>query len=170
MCIVKVHPEPEPTTVPNRPVLRVESPPTRSHRSSFAVERRPASRPQAPASSSPRHSQQDYQQQAIVISQVSPRSSRTGDPLRPLSQSSYSYGDGPVSMAVSNGNSLGVGDAGLELAQRRRSSSMTYTKSPRQSGASLRTTRERIVVVDEEGRRTEYYRRDDSAAVKRTHS
>ena len=47
---------------------------------------------------------------------------------------------------------------------------MTYAKSPRQSGASLRTTRERIVMVDEEGRRTEYYRRDDNAAVKRTHS
>jgi hypothetical protein len=45
---------------------------------------------------------------------------------------------------------------------------MTYAKSPRQSGASLRTTRERIV-VDEGGRRREYYRRDDSGVGKNTH-
>ena len=64
---------------------------------------------------------------------------------------------------------LGAGDAGLENAQRRRSSSMTYAKSPRQSGASFRTTRERIVVVDEGGRRREYYRKDDSEIGRKSH-
>ena len=44
---------------------------------------------------------------------------------------------------------------------------MTYAKSPRQSGASFRTTRERIVVVDEGGRRREYYRKDNSEMGKK---
>lgn len=169
MCMVKVYHEPEPTTVPNRPVLCVQPPQSRSHRSSLSVERRPSSRPHARRPPSPRRSQQDHQQQAVVISQVSPRSSRTGVPIRPLSHASYSYGNGPISTAAGNESLLGAGDAGLESAQRRRSSSMTYAKSPRQSGASLRTTRERIVVVDEGGRRREYYRRDDSGASKNTH-
>lgn len=168
MCITKVHPEPEPTTVPNRPVLRVQPPPARSHRSSLSVERRPSSRPLAHAPPSARRSQPDHQQQAVVISQVSPRSSRTSVQIRPLSYASYSYGNGQISTGAGNETLLGVGDAGLESAQRRRSSSMTYAKSPRQSGASLRTTRERIV-VDEGGRRREYYRRDDSGVGKNTH-
>ena len=46
---------------------------------------------------------------------------------------------------------------------------MTYAKSPRQSGTSFRTTRERIVVVDEGGRRREYYRKDDSEIGKKSH-
>ena len=170
MCIVKVHPEPEPITAPNRPVLRIQSPSSsQSHRSSLTVERRPASTPYAAAYSSPRRSQQDHQQQAIVISQVSSRLSHIGVSPRPLSQASYPHGDGTVPTAVNNGKLLGTADAGLESAQRRRSSSMTYAKSPRQSGTSFRTTRERIVVVDEGGRRREYYRKDDSGTMKQTH-
>lgn len=44
----------------------------------------------------------------------------------------------------------------------KRSESVLRGRSPRQSNASFRTTRERIVVVDEGGRKREYYQRDDS--------
>lgn len=162
MCIVKLRPErEEEAVVPNRPVRIVSPPTTHSGRnthtslsvagSSLSVVR-VRSHPRAPETSL----RASGTVQAIVLQEISPRSSRSKVPqIRPLSQESYQYGAGPIpaGYALAAPEPAGV---------RQRSGSMNLAKSPRQSNASYRSTRERIVVVDESGRRREYYKRDDS--------
>lgn len=98
----------------------------------------------------------------MIIEQTSPPSSK----LQIRRGFSYSYGDGPVPLgtqAKSPPDEITESQRSQRAAQvQRRSGSLAYTKSPRQSNASYRSTRERVVVVDDSGRRREYYRRGDS--------
>lgn len=107
--------------------------------------------------------QSGSQQQIVIAKQPSP-SPRTS---RPKIQhgSSYSYRSGPVPRAELLERPLGSDgerrrshshQAGLTTTAGRRSGSVKHHQSsPKQSSASLRSTREKIVIVDETGRRRE---------------
>jgi hypothetical protein len=101
--------------------------------------------------------------QAVVIEQLSSRGSAVQ-----TRQRSYSYKDGLVPTGAKLGdptghrNGLLTASHGMSQGPQRKSGSLSHGKTPRQSNASFRTTRERIVVVDDTGRRREYYKRDDS--------
>ena len=184
MCLIKVRPgqEGEPR-VPIRPVTKSASvieqqslQPLPSLEAAVSLNNKadfdPGAR-QHPHPSRPQSQQQNQQQQgqAIVIP-----------------QHSFSYGNSPVPVANSalnaqqhqqqqqqqqqprqpstyrqfSGQSQFSQSSKRQTQGPRRSGSQVYGKSPRQSGTSLRTTRERIIVVEEGGKRREYSRRGDS--------
>lgn len=138
MCLIKFRrDQEEEIIIPNRPV-KVEGPPpkrTNSQQSDHAT---------SPAQHDPRKYARERTlssgSQALVIEQSSLR----------------------VSMPAMQRNGLLTVSHGLSQDPMRKSGSLSHGRTPRQSNASFRTTRERIVVVDDTGRRREYYRRDDS--------
>lgn len=158
MCLIRLRPDrEEDVVVPSRPV-RAENPPSRSD---FIIA----------AATDKKHQQQTCApevrsrdriappEQAVIIEQISPRLSK----LQIRHGFSYSYGDGPVPVGIQvKPPSTETTESQRAAQVRRRSGSLAYAKSPRQSNASYRSTRERVVVVDDSGRRREYYRRDDS--------
>lgn len=101
--------------------------------------------------------------QAVVIQQLSSRGS-----IAQPHQNSYPPKDGLTPKAATSGSGRyqqnGLLKASHDMSQgpQRKSGSLSHGRTPRQSNASFRTTRERIVVVDDTGRRREYYKRDDS--------
>lgn len=153
MCLVNLRPsrEEEPV-VPNRPVYtRPISRSGRSTHSSLVVEARP---PPPPLLLQARPPHSEYRpQQAVLIVERSPHTSG----LSITESASYRYGTGPVrdSRGSLNQTSSLRPSGGIEP---RRSGSVTYALSPRQSNVSYKSTRERTVVVDYLGRRREYYK------------
>lgn len=164
MCLIRLRPDrEEEVVVPNRPV-RAELPPSRYGHSSHSNTALTTDN-QRQQTSAPEVRSRDRiapAEQAVIIEQISPRSSK----LEIRRGFSYSYGDGPVAVGTQaklSPNERTESQRSQRAAQvRRRSGSLVYAKSPRQSNASYRSTRERVVVVDDSGRRREYYRRDDS--------
>ena len=155
MCLIRLRPDREAEVViPNRPV-RAELPPSRQGFSSDSVT---AATTTQNGHLPDRMPQPD---QTVFIEQV-PRTSK----LQIRREFSYSYGDERMQMgkeAKSPPNEITESQRSQRAAQvRRRSGSLAYAKTPRQSNGSYRSTRERVVVVDDSGRRREYYRRDDS--------
>lgn len=162
MCLIRLRPDrEEDVVVPSRPV-RAELPCSRQGSSSPS---------RAAATTDNQHQQQTHPpevrsrdritplEQAVIIEQISPRTSK----LQISHEFSYSYGDGPMptgTQAKPSSNEKNVSHRAAQV--RRRSGSLAYATSPRQSSTSYRSTRERVVVVDDSGRRREYYRRDDS--------
>ena len=152
MCFVNLRSarEEEPV-VPNRPLhARPLSRSGQSARSSLAVEARAPPRPRPPQllQARPHRPEPRRQQQAAIIVEHSPRTSG----LSIAEGASYRYGTGPVR------GSRGSLNTALKPIDARRSGSVTYALTPRQSNASYKSTRERTVVVDDLGRRREYYR------------
>lgn len=150
--------------VPSRPA-RAELPPSRQRHSSHSITAATTDNQRQRQTRAPEvrsGNQIAPAEQAVIIEQISPGSSK----LQIHHEFSYSYGDGPVPVATqakSPPNEIIKSQPSQRTAQvRRRSGSLAYAKSPRQSNASYRSTRERVVVVDNSGRRREYYRRDDS--------
>lgn len=151
MCLVNLRPsrEEEPV-VPNRPVnTRPISRSGQSTHSSLVVEARPPPPPLLLQARPPRS--ESRPQQAVLIVERSPRTSG----LSIGESASYRYGTGPVRGSL-NQTSLSLRpSAGMDP---RRSGSVTYALTPRQSNVSYKSTRERTVVVDSLGRRREYYK------------
>ena len=157
MCLVNLRSarEEEPV-VPNRPLhARPLSRSGQSARSSLAVEARAPPRPPPPPqllqARPHRPEPRRQQQQAAIIVEHSPRTSG----LSIAEGASYRYGTGPVRGSRGSRGSL---NTSLKPIDARRSGSVTYAMTPRQSNASYKSTRERTVVVDDLGRRREYYR------------
>lgn len=154
MCLVNLRPsrEEEPV-VPNRPVnTRPISRSGQSTHSSLVVEARPPPPPLLLQARPPRS--ESRPQQAVLIVERSPRTSG----MSIAESASYRYGTGPVrgSRGSLNQTSLSLRpSAGMDP---RRSGSVTYALTPRQSNVSYKSTRERTVVVDSLGRRREYYK------------
>jgi hypothetical protein len=159
MCLIKFRPnQEEELIIPNRPV-RVEGLPPPSKRSQHSLG---GVTPNLPHDSG--HHLQDRNlssgNHAVVIEQLSSRGSAVQ-----TRQSSYSYKDALVPTVGSRTvqqNGLLTTSHGMSQGPLRKSGSLSQGRTPRQSNASLRTTRERIVVIDDTGRRREYYKRDDS--------
>ena len=165
MCLIKLRPDrEEEVVIPTRPV-RPELPPSRQGHSAHSITAAAADNQRQQQTRAPEVRSRDRiapPEQAVVIEQISPRSSK----LQIRHGFSYSYGDGPVPVSTQENpppNERAKSQSSQRNAQvRPRSGSLAYPKSPRQSNVSYRSTRERIVVVDDLGRRREYYRRDDS--------
>lgn len=160
MCLIKFGASQEKDlAIPNRPV-KVEGTSTSRSRHSLGGAHFPSSddpgrhvRERALSSGS----------QAVIIEQLSFRGSTAQ-----AHQSSYPTKDGLSSKAGASGSQRyqqnGLLKASHDMSQgpQRKSGSLSHGRTPRQSNASFRTTRERIVVIDDTGRRREYYKRDDS--------
>lgn len=158
MCLIRFRSDREgDVIVPNRPI-RVESPPSQHGQAaqSFAVSC------QQPSVTEIRSRERARtQHQAVVIEQIAPETSQ----IELRYGSSYSYEVGPVPTTTKREPLHERSDSqrdSVRPTQVRRSDSWAHAKTPRQSTASYRSTRERVVVVDDSGRRREYYRRDDS--------
>ncbi|CAL8579694.1 hypothetical protein XPA_005428 [Xanthoria parietina] len=114
-------------------------------------------------------------QPQIVVAKQPPSPGRTSRPTIQHGSSGYSYGSGPVATEIPEQRRLSsdgerrrrrsshVSQAGFltttmtTTGGRRSSGSVTHghPSNPRQSGASFRSTREKIVIVDANGRRRE---------------
>ena len=180
MCLIRLRPDrEEEVVVPNRPIVtETTTLPSRaihsSHSTSFSTAAGhsiPHRRPEATLRNSIHQVIPGGQEQPVVIEQRSPRSSSAGN-QRIHQGALYSYGEGPVPVLTNQPSSRPLQERSYSRRSQqggdpvlpRRSGSLACGKngSPRQSNASFRTTRERIVVVDVTGRKREYYRRDDS--------
>lgn len=164
MCLIRFRSGREgDVIVPNRPIrVSVELPPSRNERTaqSFTVASA-HSQQQSSATEVRSRERARTQHQAVVIEQIAPETSQ----IELRYGSSYSYEVGPVPMTTKREPLHERSDSrkdAIRPAHVRRSSSLAHAKTPRQSTASYRSTRERVVVVDNSGRRREYYRRDDS--------
>lgn len=165
MCLIRFRPDREgDVIVPNRPA-RVELPPPSQHgRTASASASASASahggqKPIRNKEGSPERAR--TQHHAVVIEQMAPGTSK----IEIRHGSSRPHEVGPVPTTNQRGSLHQRNDpqrGPVRLAQVRRSGSLANAKNPRQSSASYRSTRERVVVVDDSGRRREYYRRDDS--------
>lgn len=155
MCLIRFRPDREgDVTVPNRP-NRVELPPSQHGQAASAHSQKPF------VNKERSRERARTQHQAVVIEQIAPETSK----IEIHHGSSYPYGVGPMPTTTKRGplheRNHSEKDH-VRPAQVQRSGSLAHAKNPRQSIASYRSTRERVVVVDESGRRREYYRRDDS--------
>lgn len=154
MCLVNLRParEEEPV-VPNRPVqTRPISRSGPSTHSSLAVEARP---PPPPLLLQARpHRPESRPQQAVLIVERSPRTSG----LSAVESASYRYGSAPTRGSRGSLNQKTPSLKPSGGIDPRRSGSVTYALTPRQSNVSYMSTRERTVVVDSLGRRREYYK------------
>lgn len=162
MCLIRFRSDREvDVTVPNRPT-RVELPPSQHGQAtqpSFAVSSAHGQQPSVTEIGSRERAR--TQHQAVVIQQIAPETSQ----IELRYGSSYSYEVGPVPTTTKREPLHERSDSqkdSMRPTQVRRSDSLAHAKTPRQSTASYRSTRERVVVVDDSGRRREYYRRDDS--------
>ena len=161
MCLIRLRPDrEEEVMVPNRPVRAElssrQGPGSHPVIATTAVadeHRQPTREPEARS-----HERIAPLEHAVVIQQPSPRSSN----LQIRHESAYSYGDGPAPAGRQTRPPLGKHASQRSTQVRQRSGSLAFATSPRQSNASYRSTRERIVVIDDSGRKREYYRRDDS--------
>lgn len=169
MCLIRLRPDrEEEVKVPNRPI-RADVPSSRQGRGSYPV----ITTATAAAAAANEYGQSTRElearsresialpEHAVVIQQHSPRSSK----LQIRHGSAYSYGDGPTPVepqAKPPQERHGSQRSEHAAQVRQRPGSLAFAKSPRQSSASYRSTRERIVVIDDSGRRREYYKRDDS--------
>ena len=170
MCIIKLRREreEEDPVIPIRPVVARRHTPTRSIHSVPAsiVEPRhsqhPVVTPRISVSSSvtSRGRGRPPPQHLVVVEHHSPRSTTLS--IREGSRGSFQYGTGPVRTisATQGRSSLKPEQRRPEDDRRKRSGSVSFI-SPRQSGASRMSTRDKVVVVDESGRKREYYRRDN---------
>lgn len=161
MCLIKFRPDQEgELIIPNRPVT-VEGPPKHTH-SPHSLDGVHPQSPRDPATHG-RERTLSSGSQAVVIEQLSLRSSTVQ-----LRQNSFSHKDERAPTAATTGsrtvqqNDLLTASHSMSQGPMRKSGSLSHGRTPRQSNASFRTTRERIVVVDDTGRRREYYRRNDS--------
>lgn len=162
MCLIRFRSDREgDVIVPNRPI-RVELPPSQhgqAAQSAFAVSSAHGQQPSVTEIRSRERAR--MQHQAVVIEQIAPETSQ----IELRYGSSYSYEVGPVPTTSKREPLHERSDSqkdSVRPTQVRRSDSLAHGKTPRQSTASYRSTRERVVVVDDSGRRREYYRRDDS--------
>lgn len=162
MCLIRFRSDREgDVIVPNRPI-RVELPPSQHGQAaqSFAVSSAHGQQPSVTEIRSRERAR--TQHQAVVIEQIAPETSQ----IELRYGSSYSYEVGPVPTTTKREPLHERSDSQKYSVRRptqvRRSDSLAHAKTPRQSTASYRSTRERVVVVDDSGRRREYYRRDDS--------
>lgn len=148
MCLIRFRPDRKgDVIVPNRPI-RVELPPSQHGRTASAHGQKPFGNKEG----SPERAR--TQHHAVVIEQIAPETSK----IEIRHGSSSPHGVGPVPTTPRNVSQKDP----VRPAQVRRSGSLAHANNPRQSTASYRSTRERVVVVDDSGRRREYYRRDDS--------
>ena len=183
MCIIRIHrsrrPEEEekeeqaPVIIPIRP--RPQSQPTNSSRTSRLQQPQPQ-QPQPRVSSSAGNGLVNGSQPQIVVAKQPPSPGRTSRPTIQHGSSGYSYGSGPVATEIPEQRRLSsdgerrrrrsshhAPQAGFltttmtTTGGRRSSGSVTHghPSNPRQSGASFRSTREKIVIVDAKGRRRE---------------
>lgn len=154
MCLIRFRPDCEgDVIVPNRPI-RVELSPPQHGRTASAHGQKPF------VSKERSRERARTQHQAVVIEQIAPETSK----IEIRHGSSYSYGVEPVPTTTEKGPLHERNDPQKDTVrppQVPRSGSLAHAKVPRQSIASHRSTRERVVVVDDSGRRREYYRRDD---------
>lgn len=161
MCLIRFRPNREgDVVVPNRPI-RFELPPSQHGRTaqSFAVSSVHGQQPSVTKLRSRERAR--TQHQAVVIEQIAPEALR----FEIRHGSSYSYGVGPVPTTTKRELLREKRDSQQDSVRPTdfpRSGSVSHVKTPRQSTASYRSTRERVVVVDDSGRRREYYRRDGS--------
>lgn len=160
MCLIKFGADQEKDlAVPNRPV-KVEG--TSASHSRHSLGGAQFRSPDDPGSHV-RERALSSGSQAVIIEQLSFQGS-TGQPH----QSSYPTKDGLSPKAAASGSHRYQQDGLLKVSYdmsqgpQRKSGSLSHGRTPRQSNASFRTTRERIVVIDDTGRRREYYKRDDS--------
>lgn len=162
MCLIKFRPDrEEEPIIPNRPV-KAEGPPLRHLQPMHPVD---GAHLKSPQGTETRVQERNLTSggQAVIIEQLSSRGSEVQ-----ARQRSYSYKDGLVPTGAKLGdprgqrNGLLTASLGMSQGPQRKSGSLSHGRTPRQSNASFRTTRERIVVVDDTGRRREYYKRDDS--------
>lgn len=155
MCLIKfgADQEEKDLVIPNRPVTVDRTPPSHS-RHSLGGAAHPRS-PNDPGNHG-RERTLSSGSQAVVIQQLSSQGSTTQkDGLSPKSAI-------PANRTYQR-NGLLKASPDMSQGPQRKSGSLSHgRRTPRQSNASFRTTRERIVVVDDTGRRREYYRRDDS--------
>lgn len=161
MCLIKFRPDQEgELIIPNRPVT-VEGPPKYTHSHHLLDDVQPQS-PHDPANHV-RERTLSSGSQAVVIEQLSLRGSTVQ-----LRQNSFSHKDELAPTAATTGsrtvqrNNLRTASHSMSQGPLRKSGSLSHGRTPRQSNASFRTTRERIVVVDDTGRRREYYKRNNS--------
>lgn len=180
MCLIRLRPDrEEEVVIPNRPIVTETTLlPSRAIHSSHPPPSATTTahpllhqRPEVRARNSTNQVAPVGQEQAVVIEQNPPRSSTAG--IQQIHQgSSHSYGEGLVPASSNRPSSRPLQGRSYSRSSQqgggtmppRRSRSLACGKSgsPRQSNASFRTTRERIVVVDVTGRKREYYRRDVS--------
>lgn len=155
MCLIRFRPAREvEVIVPNR-LIRVELPPSQHGRTASAHDQNTFRNNEG----SPEGAR--TQHQAVVIEQIAPETSK----IEISHGSSPPHVVGPVPATPKRVPLHERNDSQKDLvrpAQVRRSGSLADAKNPRQSTASYRSTRERVIVVDDSGRRWEYYRRDDS--------
>ncbi|KAA6416254.1 MAG: hypothetical protein FRX48_00974 [Lasallia pustulata] len=152
MCLVNLRPfRDEEPVVPNRPVY--VRPISRSGQSTHSPPRVVEARSPPPLLLVQARPQSRQQQLAVMTVERSPRTSG----LSVTESASYRYGSGPV--RSSRGSLKQTAwlqpSGGMDP---RRSGSVTYAPTPRQSNVSYKSTRERTVVVDGLGQRREYYR------------
>lgn len=160
MCLIRFRPDREADViVPNRPI-RVELPPSQHGQTASAAH---GQKPFGNKEGSTERAR--TQHHAVVIEQIAPETSKIEIRQGSSSPSPSPHGVGPVPTTPKSGPLHQRNDSQkdpMRPAQVRRSGSLAHAKNPRQSTASYRSTRERVVVVDDSGRRREYYRRDDS--------
>lgn len=160
MCLIKFGADQEEDLIiPNRPAKVEGAPPSHSLHSLGGAHAGPPNDP----GNHVRERNFSSGSQAVVIEQLSSR----GSTVQPH-QTSYPPKDGRAPIAAPPGNrtvqrnGLLAASHGMSQGPQRKSGSLSHGRTPRQSNASFRTTRERIVVVDDTGRKREYYKRDDS--------
>ena len=154
MCLIKYrsHREEE-LIVPNRPIRLEGLPPKHASSSPHSLEGTNSQVPRDPREHV-RERTLSSGSQAVVIQQTR--------------QSSYSNQIRRTPMAGTPGswtdqeNGFLVASHDMSQGPHRRSGSLSHGRTPRQSNASFRTTREKIIVIDGTGRKREYYKRDDS--------
>lgn len=162
MCLIKFGADQEKEVIiPNRPVTVEGTTPSHSRHSLGGAHSRSPNDP----GNHVRERNFSSGSQAVVIEQLSFRGSATQPQLQ---RNSYPLKDGLAPKAATSGtrtyqrNGLLTASHDMSQGPQRKSGSLSHGRTPRQSNASFRTTRERIVVVDDTGRRREYYKRDDS--------
>lgn len=181
MCIIRIHrnhPEEEkeqaPVIIPIRP--RPQSQQRTTPNSSRLQQPQPQQPQPRVSSSSAGIGLVGGSQPQIVVAKQPPSPRRTSRPTIQHGSSGYSYGSGPVATEIPEQRRLSsdgerrrrrsshhAPQAGFltttmtTTGGRRSSGSVTHghPSSPRQSGASFRSTREKIVIVDANGRRRE---------------
>ena len=180
MCIIRIHrnhPEEEkeqaPVIIPIRP--RPQSQQRTTPNSSRLQQPQPQQPQPRVSSSSAGIGLVGGSQPQIVVAKQPPSPRRTSRPTIQHGSSGYSYGSGPVATEIPEQRRLSsdgerrrrrsshVSQAGFltttmtTTGGRRSSGSVTHghPSNPRQSGASFRSTREKIVIVDAKGRRRE---------------
>ena len=169
MCIIKLRRDrEEDPIIPIRPIVARRETLTRSiHSVPVSVTEPRHSQSHVPVHSrisassvTSRDKGRPPQQHLVVVEHHSPRS--TALSIREGSRGSFQYGMGPVrTISGTQGRSSLRPEHGRPDDDRRRRSGSVSFVSPRQSGASRRSTRDKVVVVDGSGRRREYYRRDN---------